>query len=985
MPRAHAPGPSTLRNRNRVTNKTRLRIIQGNIDADPLAFDEDEEKARVVSTAGVDAEDANEHHLQAVLSAASQRHQGAAHRATRTGTDKGDKPQDAYIPIPDSTGVVEDYERWYAADRWRDPISYIKTSETVEEAVSDSLANGFTYYMDERDKEWLDKNNEEARGEGTSAQGALSTPGTTTRLSQRSSKAKGKEPDTLQPVTLSEDEFELVMGLFEKVTHEKTEFLHHGLEQGAPFPPFTDYQDTFASPLGPDTFAAFAVPSWIPSPAVMLRFAKVIYPYWKERRIERGGHRIIPVLNYDESDVKNESYICFRRRDVKAMRKTRASQASSSEKLMRLQQELLTSYELAKSVLIRERLKRESNSHAKAVWEKREDLVNLKRKFPSLGAKEDEELFYDKERVVKKPKIVDPTPSRARENGDTGSPITHGEASMRPKERIASIQASMDKEMLRMKERDHYWEDACDHPYQPLPVTFAQRHFQFVPRQNAATSSSSSDDEHLREWRAVRSRRGRGGVIRIDRRVYPSRHAHDDGEMFHYPRRRSADVANDEDFADAQEVSWRIRERWKFDDDDDPPVGPDGPDEQDRVLVDEFDLKYLRRSMSFYNEEDHLRLATDPTLYVPTADGRHNAIVPYRLGLYPSMRAAASAGNRPTPAQAAALQQQAQQVNQANLGLAMPQTNGTPISMQAQLKKMPSSLNTPQMRISSNGGMRPPTTPTVTPIQQIAHVQASPSQPATPSQSNHNGQHSSPTLRAPEGAQQDTSNGSAAIPDIIIPSDSSSAAGAATPMPAKPSSTHHAITMPNGYHLNGFNSSMSNGGYSYPTSQPTNGLTAQQLQSLKSVFTMPNGQEMSMSVNGVNPSRPASYIGHVVANGANYSLPLSDNGNSNGNAALNMGNMNLKLPTTRQMQWAAAQVTPNEGGGARRPPHLLSPQQGRASPVTVGHGITIAHSLSPILHNPVPGQQLSPPRAGQTPAASPSLHQQVVGGAGQGY
>jgi hypothetical protein len=59
MPRNPNAGPSTLRNRNRVTNKTRLKIIQGNIDADPLILDEDEEKARVVSTAGVDAEDAN--------------------------------------------------------------------------------------------------------------------------------------------------------------------------------------------------------------------------------------------------------------------------------------------------------------------------------------------------------------------------------------------------------------------------------------------------------------------------------------------------------------------------------------------------------------------------------------------------------------------------------------------------------------------------------------------------------------------------------------------------------------------------------------------------------------------------------------------------------------------------------------------------------------------------------------------------------------
>jgi len=71
----------------------------------------------------------------------------------------------------------------------------------------------------------LDKNNEEARGEGTSAQGAVSATGT--RSSSRSAKAKGKEPDVVQPVAITEDEFELVIGIFEKATHERTEFLHH--------------------------------------------------------------------------------------------------------------------------------------------------------------------------------------------------------------------------------------------------------------------------------------------------------------------------------------------------------------------------------------------------------------------------------------------------------------------------------------------------------------------------------------------------------------------------------------------------------------------------------------------------------------------------------------------------------------------------------------------------------------------------------------
>ena len=59
MARNQHAGPSTLRNRNRVTNKTRLKIIKESIDADSIILDEDEEKARVVSTAGVDAEDAN--------------------------------------------------------------------------------------------------------------------------------------------------------------------------------------------------------------------------------------------------------------------------------------------------------------------------------------------------------------------------------------------------------------------------------------------------------------------------------------------------------------------------------------------------------------------------------------------------------------------------------------------------------------------------------------------------------------------------------------------------------------------------------------------------------------------------------------------------------------------------------------------------------------------------------------------------------------
>ena len=61
MPRNHHPAASTLRNRNRITNKTRLRIHHGSLEADAILIpDEDEEKYRLTNlVAGVDAEDAN--------------------------------------------------------------------------------------------------------------------------------------------------------------------------------------------------------------------------------------------------------------------------------------------------------------------------------------------------------------------------------------------------------------------------------------------------------------------------------------------------------------------------------------------------------------------------------------------------------------------------------------------------------------------------------------------------------------------------------------------------------------------------------------------------------------------------------------------------------------------------------------------------------------------------------------------------------------
>ena len=172
-----------------------------------------------------------------MLSAASHRATTLAHRASTVNGAEGSSRQGeaskpsttprAFIPVPDAEGIVENVDELYPPGRWVEYATYIKFSDTVDEALLYGLSDGFSYIMDERDVEWLEKNNQEARGEGTSSQGVASTSGATTRSGgSRSTKSKGKEADMSSPVVMNEDEFELVMGLFEKVTHDNTPFLH---------------------------------------------------------------------------------------------------------------------------------------------------------------------------------------------------------------------------------------------------------------------------------------------------------------------------------------------------------------------------------------------------------------------------------------------------------------------------------------------------------------------------------------------------------------------------------------------------------------------------------------------------------------------------------------------------------------------------------------------------------------------------------------
>ena len=45
--------------KNRITQKTRLRIVRGQLDVDAIILDDEEERNKVLASQGVDAEDAN--------------------------------------------------------------------------------------------------------------------------------------------------------------------------------------------------------------------------------------------------------------------------------------------------------------------------------------------------------------------------------------------------------------------------------------------------------------------------------------------------------------------------------------------------------------------------------------------------------------------------------------------------------------------------------------------------------------------------------------------------------------------------------------------------------------------------------------------------------------------------------------------------------------------------------------------------------------
>lgn len=87
-----------------------------------------------------------------------------------------------------------------------------------------------------------------------------------------------------------------------------------------------------------------------------------------------------------------------------------------------------------------------------------------------------------------------------------------------------------------------------------------------------------------------------------------------------------------DDASDDAETQQRLAERWRFDADDAPLVAPEGSEEQDRMLVDDYDVKHMRHSIRLLADLDPAMI-TDPSIIRQTPDGKKEVVVPFKFGV----------------------------------------------------------------------------------------------------------------------------------------------------------------------------------------------------------------------------------------------------------------------------------------------------------------------------------------------------------------
>lgn len=252
------------------------------------------------------------------------------------------KIKDAYIPTPPTIANDVQYDVLYPKG-FQQPATYIRSSATVEDCA------GVAYCMDEEDEL------------------ALKVLNTTL-------------PAEHAPCT--EDQFEEVMNFFEETAQTKQPF---AAVDSPPVLPLEELQEQFDNTIPPH----------------VKNLSKFLYEHWKARRTITGNRGLAPRLKFETGQETDDSdpYVCFRRRELRQIRKTRNRDAQSADKLRKLRLELETARNLLLMVKRREFLRKETLEMDRLVFEQRQAFRETKRK---LGMKGDEDLLINQKVTTSK-------------------------------------------------------------------------------------------------------------------------------------------------------------------------------------------------------------------------------------------------------------------------------------------------------------------------------------------------------------------------------------------------------------------------------------------------------------------------------------------------------------------------------------------------------------------------------------------------------
>ena len=390
---------------------------------------------------------------------------------------------------------------------------------------------------------------------------------------------------------------------------------------------------------------------------------------------------------------------------------------------------------------------------------------------------------------------------------------------------------------------------------------------------------------------------------------------------------------NDEDMR-------RVREWWQFDEDNDPIVAPNGIDEQDRVLINDFLPKYLCHMMTLLTEADQQHTNNDATLVLVSTEGRQHSVLPFRTG---TQQLFIHRDTQTPCAFANGISQLATTWQLTSVPLSTV-PNGVPIMMQMHMKALQPQPAT--SRISHTAALCPPGPPQImNMIPAILLSQSPPPHVTTLPTVPVNGTAGSSPSPAPPPSDIDSVKLPSPLNGNVIKGTTANRANQHSPDPTTESQqpallpvspvrqkvdVQQPLSIPlNGYHtpINGY--MIPNAAYMHPC---PNRLTAQQMQNLK--WALAQGQDVAVMHGTLGRPVQIPYVGHLVPNGTPYNMQMAAG-----------TNLNLKLASGRQ--WTG--VTPP----LQQTPLLGSQQQDVSTALGTGSP-NLTHAAANVLpaHTP---------------------------------